>query len=108
MAITGQKFIPGLLDEYLGRTGYDSQQHDGAEDPNRPNNLWEPVDATRDHGAHGSFDKRAKGHSRELFASEHFGLISGLATALGIGVAALLRARSKQQRDEEPEWRAAA
>jgi hypothetical protein len=37
-------------------TGYNSQQHDGAEDPNRPDNLWQPVPG--DHGAHGAFDAR--------------------------------------------------
>src|SRR5256884_4250096 len=39
--IVGNKFVPGLLDHYLARSGYDSQQYDGAEDPNRPNNLWQ-------------------------------------------------------------------
>src|SRR5437667_5249656 len=29
--ITVNKFAPALLDHYLARTGYDSQQHDGAE-----------------------------------------------------------------------------
>src|SRR6266536_3358383 len=33
--IVGNRFAPGLLDRYLARTGYDSQQYDGAEDPNR-------------------------------------------------------------------------
>ena len=34
-AIVGQKFIPGLLDRYLGRTGYRSQQIQGElKDPN--------------------------------------------------------------------------
>src|ERR671937_1323399 len=33
--ISVNKFAPGLLDRYLARTGYDSQQHDGSEDPNR-------------------------------------------------------------------------
>src|SRR5438094_9404407 len=36
--ITVNKFAPALLDHYLARTGYDSQQHDGIEDPNRPDN----------------------------------------------------------------------
>src|SRR5438067_9062976 len=41
--ITVNKFAPALLDHYLARTGYDSQQHDGAEDPNRADNLWHPL-----------------------------------------------------------------
>src|SRR5207248_547748 len=51
-AIMGQKFIPGLLDKYLGKTGFDSQQYDGPEDRSRPNNLWESVPG--DFGAHGA------------------------------------------------------
>src|SRR5213075_1770491 len=35
-AIVANKIAPGLLDHYLARNGYGSQQHDGAEDPNRP------------------------------------------------------------------------
>jgi NAD(P)-dependent dehydrogenase (short-subunit alcohol dehydrogenase family) len=63
-AIQAQKFIPGLLDKYLGKTGYDAQQYDGAADPNRPNNLWEPLPG--DHGVHGDFDNRAHKRSWQL------------------------------------------
>jgi NAD(P)-dependent dehydrogenase (short-subunit alcohol dehydrogenase family) len=68
-AIVGQKFIPGLLDRYLGKTGYASQQYDGAEDPNRPNNLWESVPG--DYAAHGRFDDRASETSTELWMGTH-------------------------------------
>src|SRR5579884_3409817 len=68
-AIVGQKFIPGLLDEYLGRSGYRSQQHDGKQDPNAPNNLWESVDG--EFGAHGAFDDRAHSTSPELWVDTH-------------------------------------
>jgi NAD(P)-dependent dehydrogenase (short-subunit alcohol dehydrogenase family) len=77
-AIVADKIAPGLLDRYLARTGFDSQQYDGAEDPNRPNNLWQPVPG--DHGAHGAFDTRAQSLSPQLWASEHRALI-GLAMA---------------------------
>jgi hypothetical protein len=40
--IMANKVIPGLLDRYLGRTGYDSQQTDQVTDPSRP---IEPVGA---------------------------------------------------------------
>jgi NAD(P)-dependent dehydrogenase (short-subunit alcohol dehydrogenase family) len=75
------KVVPGLLDRYLARTGYDSQQYDGPEDPNRPNNLWEPVPG--DHGAHGDFDVHAKSFSPQLWSSEH-------RTWLAIGAIALV------------------
>src|ERR1700728_4061325 len=35
---------PGLLDRYLGRTGFKSQEDDRPENPDRPVNLWEPAD----------------------------------------------------------------
>ncbi len=66
-AIEGNKVAPGILDHYLGRTGYKSQQTNEPEDPNRPNNLWEPVPG--DHGAHGTFDSRAHPQSVELWAA---------------------------------------
>jgi hypothetical protein len=48
----GNKFGAGLLDRYLARTGYDSQQTDGLAAADRPANLWEPADgpAGRDFG----------------------------------------------------------
>ena len=77
-AIVADKIAPGLLDRYLARTGYDSQQYDGAENPNRPDNLWQPVPG--DHGAHGTFDAGASNWSPQLWVSEHRAWI-GLVTA---------------------------
>ena len=88
--ISINKLAPGLLDYILARTGYDSQQYDGAEDPNRPNNLWQPVPG--DHGAHGAFDARARSWSPQLWTSEHRTLLALAAIALGIsGLIALLK-----------------
>jgi NAD(P)-dependent dehydrogenase (short-subunit alcohol dehydrogenase family) len=81
-AIVANKIAPGLLDHYLARTGYDSQQYDGAEDPNRLDNLWQPVPG--DHGAHGAFDARARKWSSQLWTSEH-----RIALALGFLVFAI-------------------
>jgi NAD(P)-dependent dehydrogenase (short-subunit alcohol dehydrogenase family) len=66
-AIIGNKIAPGWLDRYLGNTGFDSQQTSEPEDPERPDNLWNPVKG--DHGAHGAFDWRAHESSWELKAS---------------------------------------
>ena len=57
-AILGDKLFPGLLDHYLARTGYDAQQTDEAEDPDRANNLYAPV--AGGWAAHGRFDDRAR------------------------------------------------
>lgn len=64
ISVWGNKFFPRLGDWYLARKGYSSQQYDGREDPDRPSNLWEPVPG--DHGAHGSFDKRARNRATRL------------------------------------------
>jgi short-subunit dehydrogenase len=58
-----QKLVPGLLDRYLAATGYKAQQTDQPEDPKRPDNLFRPVDAHEDEGAHGRFDARASSRS---------------------------------------------
>lgn len=66
-AIIGNKVAPGWLDRYLGKTGFASQQTAEPEDPERPDNLWEPVRG--DHGAHGTFDRQAQERSWEVRAS---------------------------------------
>lgn len=55
------KVVPGLLDRYLARTGYSSQQTGEREPLDRPDNLWQPQDELTgtDHGAHGEFDDKA-------------------------------------------------
>ncbi len=64
-AIVGQRLFPGLLDRYLGRTGYRSQQTDEPARPDRPDNVDAPLPGDR--GAHGDFDARARRHSLELW-----------------------------------------
>jgi short-subunit dehydrogenase len=72
-AIVGNKLLPGVGDWYLGRTGYDSQQHDGAVEPNRPCNLYEAADELRDFGAHGDFGDHARSSSWQLRLTQHRG-----------------------------------
>jgi NAD(P)-dependent dehydrogenase (short-subunit alcohol dehydrogenase family) len=67
-AIIGNKMAPRLLDRYLGHTGYKSQQTSHPEEPERADNLWQPVDGDRDFGTHGSFDTRARSYSFQLWA----------------------------------------
>ncbi|WP_431239484.1 SDR family oxidoreductase [Mycolicibacterium aichiense] len=86
----GQKAVPALLDRYLAKTGYASQQTDQPVSSNRPDNLWAPRDAERgdDYGAHGIFDKRSHGRSPQLWVSQHARSTS--IAAAGLTVAALL------------------
>lgn len=102
-AIVGNKLAPSFADRYLARHGYDSQQHDGAEDPNRPNNLWEPVPG--DHGAHGCFDARARNRSLELWLETNWGLLA--AAAVGTLTAILARPKKSNGRESAQVWKAA-
>lgn len=68
-AIIGQKFIPGLLDLYLGKTGYKSQQLKDEPNNHGPNNLYEYVPGK--HSARGKFDDRSTRTSAEVFVSLH-------------------------------------
>ena len=90
MAILGNKVAPEILDEYLARTCYEAQQYDGADDPNRSNNLWEPIPG--DHGAHGDFDTRASERSPQLWLDTHRGWVAlGLAAAGIVGAVAAVK-----------------
>jgi NAD(P)-dependent dehydrogenase (short-subunit alcohol dehydrogenase family) len=70
--IMAQKFAAPVLDRYLARTGFDSQQTGERVEPGRPNNLWQPIDQApgSDEGAHGIFDDQAHGRSAQLTVTE--------------------------------------
>lgn len=98
-AIVGNKIAPGLLDHYLGRTGFSSQQTSERENPNRPDNLWEPVPG--DHGAHGDFDDRASEESWELRASLNR-LWLGAGFTIGVAIAFLAAWRANSRKLQRP------
>ncbi|GEP09422.1 SDR family oxidoreductase [Methylobacterium gnaphalii] len=88
-AILGNMLMPGLIDRYLGRNGYQGEMSNRAESGERPDNLFDPVDT--DPGAHGRFDADA---SRYVVAADPAWLRVGAAAALGLAAgAALLVAR---------------
>ncbi len=84
-AILAQKVIPGILDRYLGRTGYASQQiANEPRNPNAPDNLYYYVPGT--HSARGKFRDRSKQNSAEIFVSLHRGWFAlGAVAALAAG-----------------------
>ena len=88
---------PGLLDRYLARTGFSSQQTPQPRDPGQPGNLWEPADRERDFGTHGEFDDRSTGRAPQLWASEHHGLLGlvGVAATAGAALGALASRRRR-------------
>lgn len=68
-AMIGERVAPSLLDHYLAAIGYEAQQYDGPEDPNRPANLWATVPG--DFSAHGDFSDRSRQHSLQLWLDTH-------------------------------------
>ncbi len=93
-AVVGNKLAPALLDHYLGATGFDAQQTAQPVAPDRRNNLWAPVDDERDHGAHGSFDRRARDWSPQMWANKNrVGLALGALGLVGAACAWWLEER---------------
>lgn len=82
--VIGNKFIPGWLDNYLAKVGYKGQQTDKPEDPNRQNNLWEPIPG--DHGAHGEFAAQAWDFSPQLWLAAHEWVTIAGVTAITVGL----------------------
>ena len=85
--VVGGKLAAGLLDRYLALTGYASQQTDLPADPDRPTNLFAPVDAHRDAGARGVFDDRARGRSLQAAFATSPWLVAGAVNLLALAAA---------------------
>jgi NAD(P)-dependent dehydrogenase (short-subunit alcohol dehydrogenase family) len=89
-AVVGDKVVPAYADRYLARMGYQAQQVGEPENPDRPHNLWHPVD--RDFGAHGTFDDRAASRSPLLWLFTHPQVVAAAGLGLaGWAVSRLLR-----------------
>jgi NAD(P)-dependent dehydrogenase (short-subunit alcohol dehydrogenase family) len=82
--------VPGLLERYLARTGFDAQQDEG--EHGSPGNLWSPADGPhgRDFGPHGRFDEESHNHSAQNWLSRNR-TRAGAALAVGAGVVAVGR-----------------
>ncbi len=90
----GNAIAPGLLDRFLARTGFGSQQTDQPVSPHRPDNVDRPLDADRDHGPHGEFDDRAKDRSSETWVATHkTGVLAGAAAGLALAAGAVVAGR---------------
>jgi short-subunit dehydrogenase len=79
--IVGNKIAPWYGDKVLADSGYEGQQTDQPESPDRKHNLWEPIPG--DHGAHGRFDDEAIEFSPVLWISMHRKQILASLAALG-------------------------
>jgi NAD(P)-dependent dehydrogenase (short-subunit alcohol dehydrogenase family) len=83
---------PGVLDRYLARTGFTSQQ--SAEPPppaTHEGNLEQPRDTERDYTTHGEFDDQAHRVDPQAWASRHHGVLAGAGAAAGAALAAAWR-----------------
>ena len=86
-AIWGNKIAPDFADHYLANNGFSAQQTNIPEDPDRPDNLWEPVPG--DFGAHGEFDIQAKNYSFQLWFTKHrvaLGIATAVASLIGFRI----------------------
>jgi len=79
-AIIANKLAPGLLDRYLARTGYRSQQSDEAAVPGRPDDLWQPVAGP--FAARGRFDALTRPRRAQVWLTLHRASVLGVAAAL--------------------------
>ena len=86
-AIVGDKLASGLADRYLAKTNFEAQQTRVPADPDRPDNLFEPV--AGDPGAHGRFDDRSKPRSIQWWLTSNRDAL--LTAAAGVLAAAGLR-----------------
>lgn len=87
-AIVGNKIAPGLL-------GYKGQQTNEPVESDRRDNLWVPVDDEHDHGAHGSFDTRARNFSPQLWTNLHRSWITLGLVSLGAALVGVLVRKQK-------------
>ncbi len=94
IAILAQKFAPRIADMYLAMTGYKSQQTPEPLSPDRPDNLYEPADTSKDFGAHGEFDDKAKPRSWETeFIMNRNWVLAGIGLAGAAAVTTAIRRR---------------
>ena len=98
--VLGQRLAPALLDRYLAKTGYASQQTSQRVSPERPHNLWEPRDDQDggDHGAHGVFDSNSLDRSPQLWVSQHARAALAGAGAATVAATAALALRRRPVR----------
>lgn len=99
LTVLANRVAPALLDRYLARTGYRSQQT-GDADTDRSGNLWHPRDGESGHdfGAHGEFDDRAHRTDPQLALSRHRGLAWAGVGAAALGLAGWRGARTASRR----------
>lgn len=90
-AVWAQKLIPGLLDLYLARFGYEPQMVDTPNDPNRPDILFDTLPG--DPGAHGPYRNREQGPDLQMRLGTHPRASAAIAGLAALAALALTRRR---------------
>ena len=86
-AVLGEKVAPRYIDRYLASHGYDEQQTSESTEPDRRDNLYQPLPGDAD--AHGRFDDRARSFSLGFWASKHRNALLGAGAALALGLVSI-------------------
>lgn len=86
-AIYGQEVAPGYADRYLAHHGFKGQQTAQPVSPDRPNNLFEPVEG--DWGARGIFTGQAQSFSPQVWLDLHRGTAAAAVAGLSLFAFAL-------------------
>jgi NAD(P)-dependent dehydrogenase (short-subunit alcohol dehydrogenase family) len=82
ITLLGNALAPGIGDRYLARSGYDSQQTDNPVEPDRPDNLFDPLPGER--SARGDFDEQAKTRSVQWELTRHRRVLGGVGLGAGL------------------------
>jgi NADP-dependent 3-hydroxy acid dehydrogenase YdfG len=96
-AILAQRLVPGFLDRYLARHGWEAQQTADLP-PGHPrrhfrDNLDAPLPGDR--GAHGPFDDRARSFDVPLWVRLHPKLTAAAAAVAAVAIAAAVRSTAR-------------
>ncbi len=87
-AIVGNAIAPWFADRVLAQTGIKGQQTAQRAEPDRENNLWQPV--REDRGAYGEFGDIATDKSFTLWASMNRNMLLTVGGVIGMAIGAVL------------------
>lgn len=93
LLVTMASLFPGLATQYAAIGAWEAQLTDMPVTPDRPVNLYHPVDDTADMGAHGIFDETAAG----VLAPQFVESLPSNAKKFGIALARVLRDKAQHR-----------
>ena len=102
--VAAAQTVPAVVARFAARTGVQSQQTDRPTRPDRPSDLYAPVDDERDFGARGAFDAQARGMRDPGFLKSlpETVLVIGRSASSAVGERAAVSARRRRARRANP------